>query len=487
MKENYIERREKEDNFFVRLQKETLEILQALSGNIWTDFNLHDPGMTIAEILNYALYELQYQLQFPFETYLSHDGKIDFEKLGLFSQKEIMQPSIVTTRDYERVILSTVQGVENCKVSLNRDHKYEIAVEFSRNADKERVAREIELLYHAHRNLCETLGEVVEGKPEKNRRRSPRASSREAYADETLLSVKKNFLSEYYSIQNHFPDAYGVNEKGAPAGISDEHKAKIMQLKAYLLIFDHLLANTLHQSANAHKLLELSDEEFPLYQPDFSIAKIEELTDAEKFKNNRLQNRDFLDRQKSHFLDFLDVIYGEDTKSFFGNEKELREQNRKRAELIKKLPQWNANRVRSFNILSETPENGLPLQQLISVVLEADADEKSACLIEYILLDTDKDEAENPDRVANKDEEYNKLAIVIPWKEENQKGTLKNQKEIESLIRERIPVYIEADIIWMASEQFDDFQEHYSSWRKALANNTKQTKMLAEKIRGLIK
>lgn len=378
MTTNYIQRREKEDNFFARLQKETLEKLQTLSGKVWTDYNLHDPGVTIAEITNYALYDLQYQLQFSFETYLSTEDKIDFEKLGLFPKEIITEKSIVTPEDYENLILLTIEGVENCKVTINKEHKYKITIELAKNNEFEDIATKIEKLYHSNRNLCETLGEIVVGKIGKEEKRVASSFVPEFYTKTNDFAIHKDFPSEYYSIQNHFPDTYGVNEKGMPAGITNEHRGKIMQLKAYLLIYDHLLANTLHQGANVDKLLALSDEEFPLYKPGFSIGKIEELTDKDKFKKNKLQNLYFLNLQKSHLLDFLDVIYGEDTKSFFLHEENLPEQNRKRMELIQKLPQWNTNRIRSFDILSGKIENDCPLQQLISVILGYDLQEKTS-------------------------------------------------------------------------------------------------------------
>ena len=44
--------RQPEDELFADLQKSTLDELQHLSGNLWTDFNPHDPGVTIADIAN---------------------------------------------------------------------------------------------------------------------------------------------------------------------------------------------------------------------------------------------------------------------------------------------------------------------------------------------------------------------------------------------------------------------------------------------------
>ena len=38
--------------------------LQALSSDLWTDYNLHDPGVTILEVLCYAITDLGYRNNF---------------------------------------------------------------------------------------------------------------------------------------------------------------------------------------------------------------------------------------------------------------------------------------------------------------------------------------------------------------------------------------------------------------------------------------
>ncbi|MDY7016545.1 MAG: hypothetical protein SVX43_23700, partial [Cyanobacteriota bacterium] len=50
-------------------------------------------------------------------------------------------------------------------------------------------------------------------------------------------------LSEYESIQNEFPDNYGIGESGLPASVSVQRQAQAKQLQAYLMFFDQLLAN----------------------------------------------------------------------------------------------------------------------------------------------------------------------------------------------------------------------------------------------------
>ena len=46
---------------FEKLRQEGIDYLGELSGNIWTDHNAHDPGITILEVLCYALLDLGYR------------------------------------------------------------------------------------------------------------------------------------------------------------------------------------------------------------------------------------------------------------------------------------------------------------------------------------------------------------------------------------------------------------------------------------------
>ena len=70
-KQLYIEQQSVEDALYTALQQKTLSELQRLSGEVWTDFNAHDPGVTIADISNYVLTELDYKLGFDLIDYMT--------------------------------------------------------------------------------------------------------------------------------------------------------------------------------------------------------------------------------------------------------------------------------------------------------------------------------------------------------------------------------------------------------------------------------
>src|SRR5262249_24576430 len=50
---------------YARLREEGLALLGRLAGAQWTDFNTHDPGITILEQLCYAITDLGYRTAYP--------------------------------------------------------------------------------------------------------------------------------------------------------------------------------------------------------------------------------------------------------------------------------------------------------------------------------------------------------------------------------------------------------------------------------------
>ena len=54
LEKGYIDKKEKGSGEYQDLYLEGIELLQQLSGGIWTDYNEHDPGVTIFENLAYT-------------------------------------------------------------------------------------------------------------------------------------------------------------------------------------------------------------------------------------------------------------------------------------------------------------------------------------------------------------------------------------------------------------------------------------------------
>jgi hypothetical protein len=64
-------------------------------------------------------------------------------------------------------------------------------------------------------------------------------------------------LNQYYSIQNDYPQVYGIGPGGLPGTASAERQAQALQLKGYLLLFDQLLADYLAQLGSIQTLFSM--------------------------------------------------------------------------------------------------------------------------------------------------------------------------------------------------------------------------------------
>lgn len=96
------------------LREEGMDHIRKLSGQIWTDHNTHDPGVTGLEALCYALTDLAYRARFPVADLLTGpDGRIaPPDQTGLFPAHEVLPTAPRTLSDYRRLLMK-VEGVRN--------------------------------------------------------------------------------------------------------------------------------------------------------------------------------------------------------------------------------------------------------------------------------------------------------------------------------------------------------------------------------------
>lgn len=108
------------------LRLEGIRLVQKLCGNIWTDFNPHDPGITILEQIVYALTDLGYKAGFDIETFLTQaDGSINYAHEALYTREQVMQQFPVTVKDYER-FFETKLGMERVDFHVDAPGIYSV-------------------------------------------------------------------------------------------------------------------------------------------------------------------------------------------------------------------------------------------------------------------------------------------------------------------------------------------------------------------------
>ncbi len=150
----------------------------------------------------------------------------------------------------------------------------------------------------------------------KKYRKYPMPGSKDEDFDKTLTGVYRN-PTDYYSIQHHFPLIYGIGKEGLSRHEPEDRKAKALQLKAYLMLFEQHLANYLAQLGNLNELFNVDFEhgEKKTYfsQSLNSVPEIENLLkkDSPKMDTYLEQGQTFYDR-KNRIFNHLLARFGED-------------------------------------------------------------------------------------------------------------------------------------------------------------------------------
>jgi uncharacterized protein len=184
-----------DDLSFDFLRKKGIEYIESLGSKFWTDYNTHDPGITILEVLSYAITDLGMRINLPIQDLLSTKNTNSFEN-QFFKASEILPNKPVTAFDYRKIILDIDTRIKNCwleknskklyvnckdaKLSFNKNDFNTIPEDFIKEAnikglytilvdiDEVDLAKKIDLKkqisekYHQNRNLCEDLAEIKE-------------------------------------------------------------------------------------------------------------------------------------------------------------------------------------------------------------------------------------------------------------------------------------------------------------------------------------
>jgi len=103
------------------LRREGIKHIEKLAGDVWTDFNTHDPGITILESLCYAITDLAYRTGFDIKDLLAQagEGKQSWKNI-FYTAREILTCNPVTINDYRKLVMD-VKGVRNAWITTSKD------------------------------------------------------------------------------------------------------------------------------------------------------------------------------------------------------------------------------------------------------------------------------------------------------------------------------------------------------------------------------
>jgi hypothetical protein len=171
-----------------------LEAIRQRAGRVWTDHNVHDPGVTVIEILSYVATDLALRASFHVEDLLAVETDNAARMRERFSSARVLLTNRpLTIRDYRKLMID-LPGVRNAwlypepltyyAVSDNNERRlfaadpgvpgtvavvirglYQVLIDFTDAAntiDKQvEVLRAVRAVLHANRNLCEDFLEPV--------------------------------------------------------------------------------------------------------------------------------------------------------------------------------------------------------------------------------------------------------------------------------------------------------------------------------------
>ena len=223
---------------FDLLRSEGIGHISKLSGDLWTDHNLHDPGITILEVLCYALTDLGYRNSLPIEDLLAKKpGKVKGPDDNFFSAAQLLTNSPLTVLDYRKMLMN-LDGVRNAwlepatgpeallktypkgtseceKVRLSG--LYNVILELDAFAEGkaimeqegkvDRILTQTKALLHDHRNLCEDFQDIFVLNDEEISITADLEVSADANPDDVMLDIMvalQLFLSpqiQYYTLQ----------------------------------------------------------------------------------------------------------------------------------------------------------------------------------------------------------------------------------------------------------------------------------------------
>ncbi|MCH8332277.1 MAG: hypothetical protein IH946_13055, partial [Bacteroidetes bacterium] len=109
------------------LRKEATRYVQKIAGKVWTDHNIHDPGITILESLCYAITELGYRTNHPIQDIL-YDQPVEGDPLPwkqFFTAAEILPNGPLTLIDYRKLVID-LEPVRNCWIVKSRETEIDL-------------------------------------------------------------------------------------------------------------------------------------------------------------------------------------------------------------------------------------------------------------------------------------------------------------------------------------------------------------------------
>ncbi|MFI3220341.1 MAG: hypothetical protein QX189_14670 [Methylococcales bacterium] len=297
-------------------------------------------------------------------------------------------------------------------------------------------------------------------------------------------------VKKYYSIQHHYPANYGIGAIGLPATADEKRQAQAQQLKAYLLFFDQLLANSFAQLSHIGDLFGFDDSQLSTYFAgsfDDSSLGLEKLW-VKEFKG-QLDRNEYLGKlvissptndlpRKHRFLDHLLARFAEpftDYSRFQKNELSPATLAQDKAAILRHYPEFSGGRGTGFNVTQAWDKNNRAgLEQRLRLKLGFTESEQ-LYLIEHILLrPIESDSNQIAPLLANArfDDPYSlQITLVFAGNSSRFKEKATDFRNfVEQLVREETPAHLIVYVRWLVDDSAKNFSQAYENWQTLQSN-----------------
>ncbi len=214
---------------FDELRKEAIQSTQLASGKKWTDYNLHDPGVTILEQFSFVLTDIAYRTNLGIEELLFHSNNEQVtERNAFIPASEAFTPGPLTIQDYRILFLDHfVESIINCWLEPVTNHREGITGLFNLiihvhpifpAIEYDSLKKRIRSYYNKHRNLCEDLEEIIILQPELINIEVQIDVSQETVAEDVIAQILfeiENYLNpsiEFSSLEDLEADGQRLDE-----------------------------------------------------------------------------------------------------------------------------------------------------------------------------------------------------------------------------------------------------------------------------------
>ena len=155
---------------FEFLKRQGIQYIEQLSGDIWTDYNIHDPGITVLEQLCYAMTELGHKASLDIRNFLFDRNQVKKQNQDycFYEAPEILTCAPVTKDDYRKFLLDRIQDIDNIWMIPRKQSRvghslvglYDLYIATKQKKDWKRIKREVLKLLTTNRNLGEDFVDI---------------------------------------------------------------------------------------------------------------------------------------------------------------------------------------------------------------------------------------------------------------------------------------------------------------------------------------